>query len=239
MSDTEYKSSHKLSWFGGTILIFIAVVADVIDWFEVGLPITDVVMGGVDVILLLKGLSSTQILVVIGLEFVLELIPGLDYLPFYTLGSLVIIAIDRSEKASQIAAIVPVQKIKKQAGKALKKTAQGTGVAAKRAQRTRRSLARIQNTERQVANLQKKLPGPLKSVPKAWGYVPSKSKKKGEQSPGRLSKTWNTARTLVSSPSQQKEVNNENNDYLDTFGAIERENFPEGVRIDTPPKPGE
>ena len=52
MSDTEYKSSHKLSWFGGTILIFIAVVADVIDWFEVGLPITDVVMGGVDVILL-------------------------------------------------------------------------------------------------------------------------------------------------------------------------------------------
>ena len=105
------------------------VTLDIVDWFEVGIPATDVASWFVQFGLFKKGVSGTY-QVVVG---ILELIPGIDYLPIRTVSHIIATWADRHPdsklhkliKVAEIATAVKGKLAAKKIGSAAGSAAQG------------------------------------------------------------------------------------------------------------------
>lgn len=88
--------------FGGAEIVFGTIfylILDILDWFEAGIPGTDVVSWLSQFYYINKGVPGTRMVV----ANIIELIPGIDYLPIRTVVFLLVVWTDRHPKVEAAA----------------------------------------------------------------------------------------------------------------------------------------
>ena len=165
--DAAKPGSHRIPLGPAVILLAAALILDILSVFEV--PIADI-LGipfsiGLFVYLNSKGLGQAQALtkrVVTWLAgFVIEFIPGADFLPFYLIGMAILILISSSETAVKVASRVPSSASVKKLSTNWTRIERGKKALAK----NKLFGAAAQKYEEHAQQLQARLPGPLRSLP--------------------------------------------------------------------------
>lgn len=173
-------AGHKIGLFGIFFLLACTLILDaisILDVFALDIPIADFIAGFFDILLLLymtyKGILGVRNVVSILLTFVLELIPGVDWLPLYMIGIIAVIIIDRNDALSSIAQTaakyVPQSAgkgggVTKVAGRGAASKA-GTTALSRQMQRNKLFGSASEQYLKKASDITKKLPGPLRSLP--------------------------------------------------------------------------
>lgn len=249
-------SSHKIGTIGAALLIIASVVLDIIsiaDVLAVEVPVADIIALIFSVILFLYfafvGVSNIRSVVSWVLAWVVELVPGVDWLPLYLIGIILIIAIDRSETASRVANAVgsKLPTPKAGAGRAASGVAQREFKAANNLSRNKVFGAASETSMRKAQELQEKVPGILRkrifaedviskpkdtdttTLPPSPGTTTITGPEARPESRTTGGETYTRASSSSTTPSGRSQKPSDTSSEIDPFGtyaAYERENLP-------------
>lgn len=174
-SDTEERSgeSHKIGIFAAVLLLLCSVVLDV--WSLADLligqfPLSDVIATVFSVLLLIyftyKGIAPLRPMIRWLMMYFIEYVPFLDYLPFYTIGIILVLLVDRSEIASTAVQYIPSKNLagRKAAGGAASQAAERLS---SRLEKNKVFGEASEKYTKKIAEARQKLPGPLRSLPES------------------------------------------------------------------------
>jgi hypothetical protein len=216
----------KLSTGLCVVLVVACLILDIANYFEVEIPITDLVFAWmINIILIYKGVSITRYLV----GEALEIIPIVDLLPLYTIGIIATIVADRTgiEKALDSSAV----------GKVVSKVqsvetggAGGVAKGAVKAQSSKLAKNKVFGSAsskyvNKIQDLQRRIPGRIRSVPEGQesGGLPLPPGK----STGTGSRIFSAAKSAYRTASSGVQDANDSASFLDTYPQIQRQINPE------------
>lgn len=164
-------AEHKIGSAAVVVLIIVSIILDILSIFEV--PIADIIAWIIEVPMLLyfyyTGASQLRQIAANILAWLAELIPIIDFLPLYTIGIIIVVVLDRNETLARIASKIPQTSVKGKlssgggaAGSRLSKNTMYGAASGKR-------IAEADGVRKHFESLQKRMPGPLRSIPAGKG----------------------------------------------------------------------
>jgi hypothetical protein len=168
---------HKIGTIGAVALLIFTIVLDAINYAELGIPITDAIAWICEIAIIgylyYVGASQFRQIAANVITWLAELIPIVDLLPLYTLGIVIVIAIDRNETLRRVAEKVPAPKGKVPAGRRGRMTQEGVraggGRPGSRLSQNKifgaASEERLKQFDHEWSRINRKLPGKLRGLP--------------------------------------------------------------------------